>query len=367
METKRNLNIEILRILGCLMVIGVHVKLPDLIDGSPVWIRLFFSCLFADGVSIFWLILGYFGFQAEISYGERLKRMSRRILLPLAVYTVFSFYLSRFLIDGKPLLESLSHSFADYRTMLTRCILRWQNRVDYGSHLWYLYIYVIVILLFPALSGIWKLWQDNLKKSYIAFFTLIALLIVNDYSYNELCDFSHHSFPGAIAASIFVLLGSIYSQWHNLQPALGSHKRNRRILLGMLLFAGTLAFRVPWLYFSYWLGKGDEPVYWYTSFSVLQTGGLFLIFTNLNLDAHLRKKPRRILLHLARMTFPIYIIHMMVAGFFFQRNLTDYLENVTGNLTIDTAIYQIGYMIAVFLVSMAISEVLILIKHLLKK
>ena len=358
-KSNRLLSIEVLRILGCLIVIGCHIKLNDLIDGNPVWIRLFFSCLFGDGVAIFWFILGFFSFDKEESYPQRLKKMASRILLPLFAYTMFSFYFAGFLIDGKTLPESISHSVADYRTMITRCLFRWQNRVEYGGHLWYLYVYAIVILLFPALSGFQKLWKGNQKNAKLAWVCFLGLLAVNDYTYNELCDFSHHSFPAAVAAGIFVLAGSILAEFKD--EICGSRKH---ILMGAAMFFVTLAVRVPWLYFSYRLGKGDEPCYWYTSFSLISITGLFFMVLGAIGDSKGPEWCRKPVLYLADLTFLIYILHSMVITFLNDRDLYTFLEDVTGNTFADTIIFQLGVMFEVFLVSFAAAALVRLLSKL---
>ena len=58
----RDAGVELARILGCFIVIGCHSYLPFSPDGSDGLGRLFIGTLFADGVSVFWLILGFFLF-----------------------------------------------------------------------------------------------------------------------------------------------------------------------------------------------------------------------------------------------------------------------------------------------------------------
>ena len=51
-------SIELLRIIGSLSVIGTHIKLEY--KSFTNFSKIFFACLCADGVAIFWLILGFF-------------------------------------------------------------------------------------------------------------------------------------------------------------------------------------------------------------------------------------------------------------------------------------------------------------------
>lgn len=60
---ERDVSIELVRIIACLIIVGVHTLLSAQINGSYSNRRIFLSCLFADGVAIFWMISGCFLFQ----------------------------------------------------------------------------------------------------------------------------------------------------------------------------------------------------------------------------------------------------------------------------------------------------------------
>ena len=57
--SKRNPSIELYRLLGSLIVIGVHCvgSIPKKEDHKRT--NNFISCIFEDGVAIFWFILGF--------------------------------------------------------------------------------------------------------------------------------------------------------------------------------------------------------------------------------------------------------------------------------------------------------------------
>ncbi|MFQ6866632.1 hypothetical protein [Blautia sp.] len=57
---KRDSAVELLRLLGCLIVIGVHTCLGAMVNGNYDFSRTFIACLLADGVAIFWFITGFF-------------------------------------------------------------------------------------------------------------------------------------------------------------------------------------------------------------------------------------------------------------------------------------------------------------------
>ena len=57
---KRNPSVELMRIFACLVVVGVHTCLSAVSGDSVDKGRLFISCLLADGVAVFWIIMGFF-------------------------------------------------------------------------------------------------------------------------------------------------------------------------------------------------------------------------------------------------------------------------------------------------------------------
>ena len=59
---KRDINVEILRIIAILFVIGTHLKQGFYIDGQLNFIRVLIACFVGDGVAVYWAILGFFYF-----------------------------------------------------------------------------------------------------------------------------------------------------------------------------------------------------------------------------------------------------------------------------------------------------------------
>ena len=57
---KRDPAVEFMRILACLMVIGIHTALYALVDSQWILSRVFCYCIVADGVAVFFMITGFF-------------------------------------------------------------------------------------------------------------------------------------------------------------------------------------------------------------------------------------------------------------------------------------------------------------------
>ncbi len=148
---KRNANVELIRVIACLIVIGVHTCLSATRNGEVDLGRLFLVCLFADGVAIFWFISGFFMFNGG-SYRSLIKRTIKHIVIPMALLSIVMFYFGDWLIQGTSLLESVQHSKEDYINVVTS-LIKWTNSVSNLGYLWYLYAYLMIIAIFPLLRS----------------------------------------------------------------------------------------------------------------------------------------------------------------------------------------------------------------------
>ena len=95
-SAKRDVGVELARFFGCLIVIGVHISLGDMVDGVYDLSRGLINCFLADGVAVFWLISGCFLFRTS-SYKKVLLRTAKTIAFPVALYSVFCLFFSKLL------------------------------------------------------------------------------------------------------------------------------------------------------------------------------------------------------------------------------------------------------------------------------
>ena len=96
----RDYSVELFRLFGSFIVIGVHTCLPVFQNNALYLNRLFMACCFADGVAMFWMITGFFLY-SESSYGKLLRKLRDRTIIPMLCYGMFFFFFSSFCITGK--------------------------------------------------------------------------------------------------------------------------------------------------------------------------------------------------------------------------------------------------------------------------
>ena len=209
---KRNPSIELCRLLACLIVIGVHTSLSAAVNEHS-WdtFRLFLNCLLADGVAIFFMITGAFLFNND--YCRLLKKTLKHIIIPLIIFSIIGFYCFDWLFDKQPLsLHIAASKYIDtFRTLLS-----WQNPISHSVHLWYLYVYILVIFIYPLLKAFVDYLDADTNRTKIFLIGTFIFLIMNDISSNSLGAFSHHSINALVPASIEIIWGHIFYKYQKI-------------------------------------------------------------------------------------------------------------------------------------------------------
>lgn len=342
---KRNAAVELLRIFGCLMVIGNHLYLSPA-EAPEDLFRMLFAALVMDGVAVFFVILGFFYFSGE--YGKSLKKVWWKVLVPALVFTALMFYFGRF-ITGTPFLESISRAPYEYKAELLN-LLKWKPS-EGTPHLWYVYVYVVVILLLPAFRGLrdfvlkWK-WGD-----LVLFGILFAALVANDLLQNQLLEEAHHALQGALTAFAFVFAGDVL--WRRKETI-------EKSAFGLLGLAGTiivLVLRVLLQYLDLMHGhRLVDPMFYSTSFGFAGTV-CFTVFV-LWLFKRLEERPRisAVIRHLGSRTFYVYVCHGIALNGAPFRPLWIWTRSAFGETGGLAFLGQCIAVLLVFLMSLAFSE-----------
>ena len=351
MRRTRDVGVELARVLACLIVIGVHVKLPSLVGSSYDYGRILISCILSDGVALFWFISGFFLFDST-SFQKVLKRMLTRVLAPAFAVGVVSFLLQGVLHYG--ILGAIVRPASDYFAIIWG-LLCWENPFELAPHLWYVFAYALVILGFPIL----KLFSDYLceqpRRERTFVLVAIALLGINDLTRNATLEFSHHGLAAAAPAALEMLCGRIVYR-HRAQLT----EKLPLMVLAPLVFLTTNAVRAAIQLYDY---QTDPSIIhisrWYSVSAIICVLCVFVFCFSWG------KKKRgpateRLVVQLGSYTFPVYLIHYLVLGFFDNLGVSRLLQAILpiaghGALSFVFAIVYTALMIAlVGLVSLGI-------------
>ena len=343
----RNPGIELARILGCLIVIGVHVSLADTVNGLYIPSRGLINCFLADGVAIFWLITGCFLFRTT-SYKIILQRTAKTIALPLAIYSIFCLFFSDYIANGGPLIQCTYNSFAEYLQGFKDAISLNQT-IPFSTHLWYCYTYILVMIAFPVLKAFVQWLEEDYKREINFCLISFALFIINDFTGNQSFTFSHHGLNAAVPAGIIIILGTIL--YRNKERLL-KYKYIR--LFAAICFITLNMFRMLIV-----LKTGNRLVlFWFSSFGLMCS--IYVVIFALSVTATWKNKRALPLftLWIAKHTFFIYMVHVPVIALLNRYNVPatflSILLQYTDGILLEV-LYSCGMILIVFSLSLAIS------------
>ena len=73
-----------------------------------------------------------------------------------------------------------------------------------GGHLWFLYVYILIVILYPSFEGLNNKIEKYNIYSYKIFIIILIILIENDILYNKVLCINHHGLNGVIGAIPFI-------------------------------------------------------------------------------------------------------------------------------------------------------------------
>lgn len=349
---QRDIAVEILRIVGCLLVVGTHTKLDLYVNGQPDFSRVFIYAVLADGVNIFWMILGFFCFNSKLTYIQQLKQMVVRILLPMVLFSAFCFYFGGWLIRGETLLQSVTHTGTEYLQLLTNGLLRWRPAIDYTGHLWFMLTYALIIVLMPALKWLNRIIGTKRKVKIIIATCILVIFAVNDVLLNGFCHFSYYGIGALIPAVCLVFLGRF------LYEEKARVNRNWKWgSAGVVLFIAGNVLRTVLQYRCFMMtGAPSHLLQWYTAFGILSAVGIFLSVYGLGGYFKFGAKANKWICHLGKLTMYVYILHSLVLMFFYQKGVNLRIQSILGIRWYDEYLYLLLFGGGVGLVTLVIGE-----------
>lgn len=356
MKKSRDWTVELLRVIGCMIVIGVHT-LPSVMveEGQYSISRVFLSCVFGDGVTVFWLIMGFFLF-SNYNYIKSLKAAFTKIFIPSVIFSILSFYFFDLISSGVSVSESINHPIGDYKKILLSTIAL-KAGVEHTSHLWYIFAYMLVIFISPVLQAFNEKLTSS-KEYQNRFLILVSIFILcNDISSNRALSFSHHGFNAAVPASIILLYGSILYQKRECFESI------RWTIISVISFIIINIIRFSIQYTRYIVGNSHNKtiLYWYTLIGI--ANGICLSIFAFSLRHTIKNEiVQNIIRKLGKYTFTIYLIHRVTIGFLSNKGYFIFLQNKLikngyGNILTNSA-YSLIVILTVFTISLVVSFII---------
>lgn len=361
-KTKRDISIDLIRVVACLIVIGTHLCLQVLnqVYNRIDWGRLLQKSFFTDGVPLFFMITGFFLVNGR-SYKKIWKTTAIKILLPAFLFVIFTQAFFPFIVNQESFMYCIKNFNINILGIIESIL---KGDITYVNstcaHLWYIYSYVKVVIWIPIL---WLVCKET-KESKLARRMMMGLSIAN-IVLMDIQRFVTLPVIGAISILNIIPTEILYVLFgYELFVHKDRIKNNKKLcLLSFVGFLGINFFRykIEMQYmvinsFTDIIGRANFMDWRYTCINIISGLCLFMFLYSFEIK---NKKLSDIILWISNKTFGIYLIHYLIIAkidlYKFEK-----IEKFAFEL-----IYLVVGLLAILILSLIIVCILVFIKDLI--
>ena len=343
---KKDPAVELARIFGCLLVVGVHCWINNFGVAIQSKSGTYIACIFADGVAVFWIISGFFMYK-NYSYKQTLKRTIKSIVIPMLLLSAAMFFVLNNYLNGNGW-HFILHSKDDYKWILNSLLI-WTNPVDRLGHFWYLYVYILLMLCSPVIAAFIKYLEEDTKREKLFLVLTFLLLVWNDLSNNQMGRFEHHAFAGAFPAAIESVWGYLIYKYRD-------RLRKRRyifITAGAFLGLNLLRMAIQLGRYHRIQDAATYILYWFSSIGLL-CAICVIVFSFAAIHSRKATVVNRVICWLASYTFSIYLLYPVVNSFLDMYEVRSRLSEALLKFHIGGVGKEILYMICIIFIVVSI-------------
>ena len=370
-RNKRNIKIEIIRIIACIAVIWYHIReLPFKTNGEISETAIFFECLCTICVMSFFLITGFFIYNKKnkilTDWIDLIKKYIIQIFIPFIFVAIFTIIFHEYLISRATFMECIQNASIQnifYILFMSIRTFSVDPLTGTAAHLWYVYSYGLIIIAYPITRFI--LTKCPKYVSYIVLFIITMFMIINDYhlffnnpSYNLFFEIIPK--PVYYSAWGHVLYNDIMKKRIDklLDTCKDSSKvfiiNSRIFIISALIYALTfvLLFLTELKYVET-VNNGYVYTSWLSLYALILTSAFILMIYDINIERFLNAKIENAITFISSKTLGIYLVHYLIVTKLIS-------TNVQGRFIVDrTTIFHhlafyILYGFVIFIISLAV-------------
>lgn len=370
-RNKRNIKIEIIRIIACIAVIWYHIReLPFKTNGEISETAIFFECLCTICVMSFFLITGFFIYNKKnkilTDWIDLIKKYIIQIFIPFIFVAIFTIIFHEYLISRATFMECIQNASIQnifYTLFMSIRTFSVDPLPGTAAHLWYVYSYGLIIIAYPITRFI--LTKCPKYVSYIVLFIITMFMIINDYhlffnnpSYNLFFEIIPK--PVYYSAWGHVLYNDIMKKRIDklLDTCKDSSKvfiiNSRIFIISALIYALTfvLLFLTELKYVET-VNNGYVYTSWLSLYALILTSAFILMIYDINIERFLNAKIENAITFISSKTLGIYLVHYLIVTKLIS-------TNVQGRFIVDrTTIFHhlafyILYGFVIFIISLAV-------------
>lgn len=179
-KSRDNYNIELLRILACILVIGSHYCMNHrfLADGVSNNIATVLMDSFTHACpQVFFIITGFYMFGKDKTLPQVFKYIIVKILVPTYIVIFVANLLNDFVLGNASLWQCIVELRVDWNGFF-HTVIHWANSGVNAFHLWFMFSLAQVYLLYPLLKLICKDDQSvNGIRRYVLIISILSLSV----------------------------------------------------------------------------------------------------------------------------------------------------------------------------------------------
>ena len=365
---KRDENVNLIKTIACFIVIGVHVlNLPmDAPDKSIIAYKI----LLADGVTIFFMASGFFMLSVQSSFLKLLKKTAKNILLPTFIVALFCAIFDPYL-NGACSFTDVFATVGDRLGELFLGILSWELPFRSTGHLWYIFSYFEIVLMFPLLRPLCEKGKEK-WLAYVVIFNLVGLIIIDIKAFFDI----------PVICKIFLtvpVIEVLAGHWfYKNREVLYNEKKKITMIVSAILFLLVEGVRYLIQYYLYEVAydagnigaANTHFLFWNTSLSVFASFFLIALLYGIPMKGGIVSK---CIATFAECSFFVYLFHQPIRDFLESRGMDDLIRRTLNLSPTDTLsnlqelCYFLERWLFVLIPSFLISYVIILIRRLRRK
>ena len=313
---KRDISVELIRVVACLLVVAVHLSLQvfNQYYSQVDWSRLFEKCFFTDGVPLFFMITGFFIANGR-SYKKTWKSVGKRILLPVGIYVLFAQIFYMFITNKQSIMWCLQNAINNLNLQgILRAILTGDvvNINSLCAHLWYIFSHIKIVIWMPVL---WLICKNeatpNLARRMIMGFGIFSFVIQDIQKFVLIPDTAIKIFTMVDPTILYVLFG--YELFVN-KDKIKNNKKLCIISLVLFVLANVAKYKLEMQYMvinNYYdiVGRSSFLEWKYTSLNIISSICLFMALYSFEIKS---ERFSKIISWLSDKTFGVYLVHYLL-------------------------------------------------------
>lgn len=313
---KRDISVELIRVVACLLVVAVHLSLQvfNQYYSQVDWSRLFEKCFFTDGVPLFFMITGFFIANGR-SYKKTWKSVGKKILLPVGIYVLFAQIFYMFITNKQSIMWCLQNAINNLNLQgILRAILTGDvvNINSLCAHLWYIFSHIKIVIWMPVL---WLICKNeatpNLARRMIMGFGIFSFVIQDIQKFVLIPDTAIKIFTMVDPTILYVLFG--YELFVNKDKI----KKNKKLcIISLVLFvlANVAKYKLEMQYMvinNYYdiVGRSSFLEWKYTSLNIISSICLFMALYSFEIKS---ERFSKIISWLSDKIFGVYLVHYLL-------------------------------------------------------